>query len=42
MPIIIPDNLPASGILQRENIFIMHEKRAVSSDIRPLRKLFLT
>ncbi len=37
MPIIIPDNLPASGILQRENIFIMHEKRAVHQDIRPLR-----
>jgi homoserine O-succinyltransferase len=37
MPIIIPNSLPASGILQRENIFIMHEKRAVHQDIRPLK-----
>jgi len=37
MPIIIPDDLPASSILQRENVFIMHEKRAIRQDIRPLR-----
>lgn len=37
MPIIIPDNLPASSILQGENIFVMREKRAVHQDIRPLR-----
>lgn len=37
MPIIIPDNLPASEILQAENIFVMHAKRAVHQDIRPLR-----
>lgn len=37
MPIIIPDDLPASGILQGENIFVMHEKRALHQDIRPLR-----
>ncbi len=37
MPIIIPDNLPASSILQGENIFVMRKKRAVHQDIRPLR-----
>ncbi|HWP96099.1 MAG TPA: homoserine O-succinyltransferase [Syntrophomonadaceae bacterium] len=37
MPIIIPDNLPASTILQGENIFVMHENRAYHQDIRPLR-----
>ena len=36
MPIRIPENLPASGILQRENIFMMNESRASSQDIRPL------
>lgn len=36
MPIRIPENLPASGILQRENIFVMNEKRASTQDIRPL------
>ena len=37
MPINIPDNLPASGILESENIFVMNEKRAFHQDIRPLR-----
>ncbi len=37
MPIRIPDALPAAGILQRENIFVMTEKRAEGQDIRPLR-----
>ena len=36
MPIQIPNNLPATGILQQENIFVMTENRAVSQDIRPL------
>ncbi len=36
MPLNIPDNLPASAILQQENIFIMPETRAVHQDIRPL------
>ena len=36
MPIRIPENLPATGILQRENIFVMNETRAQSQDIRPL------
>jgi len=37
MPIKIPSGLPAREILQRENIFIMDEVRAVQQDIRPLR-----
>jgi hypothetical protein len=37
MPIKIPDNLPASGILTGENIFVMNEERAAHQDIRPLR-----
>ena len=37
MPIKIPDNLPAAGILSTENIFVMGEERAFHQDIRPLR-----
>lgn len=37
MPIIIPNELPARAVLQSENIFVMHERRAVHQDIRPLR-----
>lgn len=37
MPINIPNDLPASEVLNNENIFIMHEDRATSQDIRPLR-----
>lgn len=36
MPIIVPKDIPASKILQEENIFVMNEKRAMSQDIRPL------
>ncbi len=36
MPIQIPNDLPATGILQQENIFVMPENRAVTQDIRPL------
>ena len=36
MPIQIPNDLPAAGILQRENIFVMSENRATTQDIRPL------
>jgi len=39
MPIKIPNNLPATGILEEENIFVMTERRALSQDIRPLRVL---
>ncbi|MBQ7474742.1 MAG: homoserine O-succinyltransferase [Clostridia bacterium] len=41
MPIKIPHGLPAWDALQRENIFVMDESRAVSQDIRPLRLLVL-
>lgn len=37
MPINIPDSLPASRILEAENIFVMTENRASHQDIRPLR-----
>ena len=37
MPINIPDGLPAAAALERENIFVMSETRAVSQDIRPLK-----
>lgn len=36
MPIKIPNLLPATSVLQRENIFVMTETRAVTQDIRPL------
>ncbi|NLV47255.1 MAG: homoserine O-succinyltransferase [Clostridiaceae bacterium] len=41
MPIKIPNNLPAAGILEQENVFVMHEDRAYRQDIRPLRILLL-
>ena len=37
MPIKVPSGLPAVGILENENIFVMDENRALSQDIRPLR-----
>lgn len=37
MPIIIPRGLPAYKTLKDENVFVMHEKRAKTQDIRPLR-----
>ncbi|MBE7037862.1 MAG: homoserine O-succinyltransferase [Ruminococcaceae bacterium] len=37
MPIKIPDKLPATKILNSENIFVMTEKRAITQDIRPLK-----
>ena len=37
MPIKIPDGLPAADILRDENIFVMHELRALHQDIRPLK-----
>ncbi len=36
MPIQIPNNLPATEVLQQENIFVMPEDRAMTQDIRPL------
>ena len=41
MPVKIPDTLPAMGILESENIFVMGENRAVHQDIRPLRLAIL-
>ena len=41
MPVKIPDTLPAMGILESENIFVMGEKRAQHQDIRPLRLAIL-
>lgn len=41
MPIRIPDQLPATNILESENIFVMTEYRAMHQDIRPLRVLLL-
>lgn len=37
MPINVPDQLPAIELLQKENIFIMDESRALHQDIRPLK-----
>ncbi|MCD8007450.1 MAG: homoserine O-succinyltransferase, partial [Clostridiales bacterium] len=41
MPIKIPDSLPATTILENENIFVMTEFRALHQDIRPLKMLIL-
>ena len=41
MPIKIPNDLPAAGILQQENIFVMTQTRAVEQDIRPLEIVLL-
>jgi len=37
MPIKIQSDLPARSVLQKENIFVMTEKRAEKQDIRPLK-----
>ncbi len=37
MPINIPDTLPARGVLESENIFVMTLQRALHQDIRPVR-----
>ena len=41
MPIRIPDALPATSVLENENIFVMTEYRAMHQDIRPLHVLLL-
>lgn len=41
MPIQIPNDLPAAGTLQQENIFVMTHNRATSQQIRPLEILVL-
>ncbi len=37
MPLIIPNQLPATEALQKENIFVMNKARAFTQDIRPLK-----
>ena len=41
MPIQIPNDLPAAGILQNENIFVMKQTRAETQHIRPLEIVLL-
>ena len=41
MPIRIQNDLPAKEILEKENIFVMDEDRAISQNIRPLEILIL-
>jgi len=41
MPVTIPHDLPARSILEKENIFVMSDLRAVHQDIRPLRIVLL-
>ena len=41
MPIKIPNLLPATQVLESENIFVMTERRAMTQDIRPLQVLLL-
>ena len=37
MPIKVPNALPAKEILEKEDIFVIDETRAISQDIRELR-----
>lgn len=41
MPIKVQGDLPAKEILERENIFVMDETRAIHQDIRPLQIVIL-
>jgi homoserine O-succinyltransferase len=41
VPIRIPNDLPATEILQQENIFVMTQNRAITQDIRPLEIVLL-
>ena len=41
MPIKIQSDLPVKEILEKENIFVMDEKRASHQDIRPIQILIL-
>lgn len=41
MPIRIPNALPATKVLSRENIFVITETRAMTQDIRPLKIVIL-
>ena len=37
MPVKVKGDLPAKAVIEKENIFIMDETRAISQDIRPLK-----
>ena len=37
MPIKIPNDLPATAVLEKENILVITETRAITQDIRPLK-----
>lgn len=41
MPVNIPKTLPAQGILEAENVFVMSTDRALKQDIRPLKVAIL-
>lgn len=41
MPIKIPNDLPATEVLNNENVFVMHEDRAYHQDIRPIKIVIL-
>ena len=41
MPIRTQSDLPAKEILERENIFVMDENRAMHQDIRPINIVIL-
>lgn len=41
MPIKIPDSLPARHVLEKENVFVIGESKALHQDIRPLKILIL-
>ena len=41
MPIKIQSDLPVKEILEKENIFVMDEGRAIHQDIRPIQILIL-
>ena len=41
MPIKVQGELPAKEILERENIFVMDENRALHQDIRPIQIMIL-
>ena len=36
MPVKVPNDLPVREILEKENIFVMDENRAIHQDIRPI------
>lgn len=41
MPVNVPDKLPAVETLEKENVFVMTESKAIHQDIRPLKVVIL-